>query len=246
MSLEAKLDTLNGLLQQVVTILSTGVQARAEFGAAETPAPAADTKPAKTTRIKKTDAAPTETVYWSVPKFNSVYAQEPGMSGPPSVGPNDPQNVQITAEEYAAKKQELAAKVDQVIADQPQGTTTGATSAQPPAPSQPTAEAAAAAAPAQSTATPAPQPSTATAATANSAADGKTFKDVLEVAKALNASQAPGHGRQGVLDVLKTLMPNDAAPSVPKLETSGVDMGVAFKAFSDKLNPPAAAEPDLF
>ena len=242
MSLEAKLDTLNGLLQQVITILSTGVQAQAEFGAT----PAADTKPAKATRTKKTDAAPAETVYWSVPKFNSVYAQEPGMAGPPSVGPNDPQNVQIAREEYEAKKQEQAARIDQTLASQRQGTTTGATSDQPPAPSQPTAEAAVAAAPVQSTEQPAQQPATATAATANSAADGKTFKDVLEAAKALNASQAPGHGRQGVLDVLKALMPADPAPSVPKLETSGVDMSVAFKAFSDKLNPPAAGEPDLF
>lgn len=241
MSLEAKLDTLNGLLQQVITILSTGVQAQAEFGAT----PAADTKPAKTSRTKKTDAAPAETVYWSVPKFNSVYAQEPGMSGPPSVGPNDPQNVQITREEYEAKKQELAAKVDQVIAGQPQGTTTGATSAQPPAPTQPTAAAEAVAAPASTAAAPSPSAPSADSAAQASTAASNTYAEVVAVASALNKSTAPGHGRQAVLDVLKALMPADPAPTVPKMQ-SGVDLNRAFKLFSDKLNPPAAAEPDLF
>lgn len=237
MSLEAKLDTLNTLLANVIAILQTGVSGQRELdlGAptgTSTSAPAPEA-PKTRGRPKKTDDA--ATVYWHIPSLNSVFAQEPGMAAPTTPG-----SVQISKEEYDAKKSEIAARVDAALASQQANSQSAKTDA--PADTPPTASAAPAAAPAASgtAASPTTQPAAA------GAASPVTFKEVLEAAKRLNASTAEGHGRQAVLDVVKALLPNDPQPTVTKLETAGVDMAVALKAFSDKFAPPAEAEVDLF
>ena len=242
MSLEAKLDTLNTLLANVITILQTGVSGQRELDLqpqADGAAIEAAVQQVKRTRAKKDAAAEAETVYWSIPSLNSFFAQESGMGAPTTADA-----VRITKEQYDLGKSQISERVDAVLASQ-QSKPTSASSETGPATSQPTAEAAAGAAQSQSTAQAAPASATASNAAATSAGD-VTFAQVIEAAKALNASQAEGHGRQGVIDVLKVLMPADPQPTIPKLQTSGVDLAVALKAFNDKLNPPAAAEPDLF
>ena len=241
MSLEAKLDTLNTLLANVITILQTGVSGQREldFGAQQAAAEATEDKP-KRGRPKKDAATEGATVYWSIPSLNSFFAQESGMGAPTTADA-----VRITKEQYDLGKSQISARVDAVLASQ-QSKPTSASSETPPAPSQPTAEAAVGAAQGQSTGQPAHQQPTAANAGANSAGD-VTFAQVLEAARALNASKAEGHGRQAVLDVVKALLPDDPQPTVTKLQTTpGVDMALALKMFSEKLNPPVEAEVDLF
>ena len=240
MSLEAKLDTLNTLLANVITILQTGVSGQRELdlggpGTAET----TEDKP-KRGRPKKDAAAEAATVYWSIPSLNSFFAQEPGMAAPTTADA-----VKITKEQYDLGKAQISERVDAVLASQQANSQRAST--EQPAATQPSAAAAPAAAPAPTTtaASPTTQPAAAPAASPATPSD-VTFTQVVEAAKALNASQAEGHGRQGVIDVLKALMPADPQPTIPKLQTSGVDLAVALKAFNDKLNPPAAAEVDLF
>lgn len=246
MSLEAKLDTLNTLLANVITILQTGVSGQRELDLqpqADGAAIEAAVQQVKRTRAKKDAAAEAETVYWSIPSLNSFFAQESGMGAPTTADA-----VRITKEQYDLGKSQISARVDAVLASQ-QSKPTSASSETPPAPSQPTAEVVVVvvgAAQGQSTGQPAHQQPTAANAGANSAGD-VTFAQVLEAAKALNASKAEGHGRQAVLDVVKALLPDDPQPTVTKLQTTpGVDMALALKMFGEKLNPPAAAEPELF
>lgn len=235
MSLEAKLDTLNTLLANVITILQTGVSGQRDLdlgatsGATTAPAP----EPTKRGRPKKNEAA--GTVFWSIPSLNSVFAQEAGMAAPTTPGA-----VQITQEEYDAKKLEISQRVDAALASQQANSQSAKT--EQPADTQPTASAAAAGAPATSTTA----ASTTTQPAGAGAASPVTFAEVLAVAKKLNNSPAEGHGRQAVLDVVRALLPNDPQPTVTKLETAGVDMAVALKAFNDKFAPPAEAEVDLF
>ena len=234
MTIEAKLDTLNTLLANVITILQTGVSGQRELDlGAQTTTTAPAPEAPKRGRPKKTEVA--GTVYWSIPSLNSVFAQEPGMAAPTTPGA-----VQIAQEEYDAKKLEISQRVDAALASQQANLQSAKT--EQPADTQPTASGAAAGAPATST--------TAASATTQPAAAGAashvTFKEVLDAAKKLNASTADGHGRQGVIDVLKALMPADPQPTIPKLQTSGIDLAVALKAFNDKFAPPAEAEVDLF
>jgi len=43
------------------------------------------------------------------------------------------------------------------------------------------------------------------------------FDEVLQAFMALNKSQAPGHGREGVIGILTKYLPQDPKRSVPKL-----------------------------
>lgn len=245
MSLESRLDTLNTLLANVITILQTGVSGQRELdlGAptGTTSAPAVEPVEDKPKRGRPKKADDATSVYWHIPSLNSVFAQEPGMAAPTTPG-----SVQISKEDYDAKKAEIAARVDAALASQQANSQSAKTDA--PAATQPTAPAAPAAAPAPSTteASTTTQPAAASAASPATPTADVSFEQVVAVAKQINSSTAEGHGRQAVIDVLKMLMPNDPQPTIPKLQTSGVNMAAALKAFNDKLNPPAAAEPDLF
>lgn len=240
MSLEAKLDTLNTLLANIITILQTGVSGQRELDLGAPAADASEEKP-KRGRPKKDAAAAEGTVYWSIPSLNSFFAQEPGMAAPTTKDA-----VQITKEQYDLGKSQISARVDAVLASQQANSQRAST--EQPAATQPSAEAVKADAPAATTtaASTTTQPAAAPAVSPATPTGDVTFEQVVAVAKQLNTSTAEGHGRQAVIDVLKVLMPNDPQPTIPKLQTSGVNMAAALKAFNDKLNPPAAAEPDLF
>lgn len=241
MSLEQTLAQTNELLTNLINILNTGIQAQGTFGKPEVTAAEATTKRGPG-RPKKDAAAPAEkpagTVYWHVPRYNTVFAQEPGMAAPTS-----DDAVQITQEEYVAKKAAQEALTDAAIANhsKPATTTSATPSPSPaPAPSQPTAEVVVVAAPDPSTAQPAPQPSTAQAAAANSASDDVPFAAVMDAAKAVNA--VPAKGRELLMGVLKSLLPNEPQPTVTKLQ-GAVANSVAVAALKAAL-PAAEAEFD--
>ena len=227
MSLEQTLEQTNDLLKQIITILQTGVSAGAEIGVQ----PEATTK-RSAGRPKKEVAA--GTTYWHIPSHNSVFAQEPGMAAPTM-----PDAVKISAEDYAAKKAVQMAATQAVIASHTHATTTSAQPEVSPADSKPTAEVAAGAAAQSSTAQPAPQPSTAQTAAAGSAGD-VPYAEVLAKFKELNA--AAGHGRESVMAVLKKFLPNEAAPTVSKIEALGRNAEVLAE-ISALLAPAADFDP---
>ena len=228
MSLEQTLERTNSLLEQLLTVLQSGLAAEAELGKPER-------KP-RTSKKVEAPAAPAGTVFWSIPKYNSVFAQEPGMAEPTIEGA-----VKITQEEYDAKKAEQRLTTDQVLAKQREAsqaaTTTSAPSATTSAPTPPTAEVAAVAAPAPSTT----EGSSTTRSAAASGASPVTFPQVLEAAKKLNSSSQPGHGREAVMGILRKLLPDDPQPTVTKLDGK-VDLAAALAEFQA---PFAAAQAEF-
>lgn len=235
MSLEQTLETTNDLLKQIIVILQTGVSAPAEIGAAEK-SPATDSATKRASRAKKEPVA--GTTYWHIPSFNSVFAQEPGMAAPTMADA-----VKIGEEEYTAKKSAQMAATQQAIADHSRPTTTGASTEVSPAATQPTAEAAAADAQPQKTTGASATASTAAAPAASPAQSEIKFADVLAKFKELNASKEAGHGREGVMAVLKKFLPNDAAPTVSKIESLGRNVEV-MAALNELLTPAAADDFD--
>lgn len=203
MSLEQTLEQTNTLLAQLIAVVTTGVEARATLGEPEA-APKATTRtrktkdePAAATTTDKNplglvDGDPDGTRYWVIEKHNTVYAQKPG----------DPdcsiEGAKIeSAAYYLEKKAEFAKKS--------------------PLQSQPTS----------------PEPTTGSAGTpvantpaASSAssqkADGEVpFTQIVERITVLNKSPEPGHGRDGVMAILKKYLPDDAKPTVTKLQPLG-------------------------
>lgn len=230
MSLEQTLSQTNTLLTQLISILTTGIEANATLGTAE-----ATATPAKG-RKKKEPTAPAGTVYWHVPKFNSVFAQEPGMAAPTVEGA-----VEISKDEYDAKKAEQMAATDAAIANHSHATTTSANSSATSAPSSPTAEAAAGAAAAPSTAQQAPASNTAQPAAANSANE-VSFEAMFEAAKKVAAGAAPKLGRDALTAVLKEYLPNEAQPTVTKLGALGKNAELLAR-FESMLKPDEAFDP---
>jgi hypothetical protein len=213
MSLEATLAKTNELLQQVITILQTGVNAPAEI--------TKDAKPAKATKDTKLAVnAETQlaTRYFVCDKYNSVFEVKAGERVPAVEGA-----VEVSQQEYDAKKAKFAALGQQAAS------TTDAKQSETSAPSQPTAEAAPweDAAAAQSTAQPEPQPATETAATANSAAE-VTFPEVVAVLQKVALKN-----RALVVDMLKKHLPNAEKPTVPQLAALGIN--AALKAEAEAL-----------
>lgn len=210
MSLEQTLERTNTLLEKLLSVLTTGLEAQAEFGqpeekktrtrkvkdtaVAEVAAPAAapveekintDLKP-----IGVVEGDPEGTRYWVIEKHNTVYAEKPGDPAPNVQGA-----VIVSPAEYLQKKAEYAAL--------------GKSAEQPPA----TAVEAPATAPAQ-----APAPATPGASTAQSQDSTVPFPKIVERITALNKSDKPGHGREGVLSVLRQFLPGDEKPTVTKLQ----------------------------
>jgi len=225
MSLEQTLERTNELLLQIVTILQTGVSAPAELGAA------ADTTKKGPGRPKKTDATPAGTVYWLIEKHNTVFAQEPGMNAPTIEGA-----VQVTKEEYEAKKSQFKALADQAIA-----TTTAARSETTYAPTPPTAEAAAAGAPATPTTAASPTTPPATAPAAQPAGE-PAFADVMTAAKALNDHGGAGKGRALLMEVLQAFLPGVEKPTVAGLQALGKNADV-IAAMKAKMAPAEEFDP---
>jgi hypothetical protein len=246
MSLEQSLDRTNELLQAIITILQTGVSAPAELlgttsasigtieaaiqaggeqtdgqglppaaeaskrrgrpaktEAAAAPAPAAAPAaqaPAAQAPHTTDDTGPgvpvvAETEYFIVEKHRTAYKVEPGDLNPQVAGSS-----RVSKEVYEAKKAEYAKNVSLPASSQPAAPST--TPAATPAPATP------AASPATS------QPS------AQASAD-VPFPQIVERITALHKSPEPGHGREGVLAVLRKWLPNDPKPAVTKLQPLG-------------------------
>lgn len=230
MSLEQTLAQTNALLTTLISILTTGIEANANLGAAETSAPTT----AK--GRKKKEAAPAGTIYWHVPKFNSVFAQEPGMAAPTVEGA-----VEISKEEYEAKKAVQMAATDTAIANHSQSTTTSANSSETSAHSSPTAEVVAGAAAGQSTAQQEPASNTATNAAANSASE-VSFEVMFEAAKKVAAGSGPNLGRDALMGVLREYLPGDPAPTVTKLGELKKNRELLAR-FESMLKPAEAFDP---
>ena len=216
MSLEQTLERTNELLAQVITILQTGVSAQAELGQpeakptrtrkskaeAETAAPAADA-PAVTTApnniLGTVEGDPVGTRYYLIAKHNSVYRELPGDPAPSIDGA-----VLIPAAEYVAKKAEFAAMTKAIIEKSQ-------------AAAEPTTAPAATPAPATPAASTAPsQPSEPTS-------DEVPFSKVVEAMTSLSKSDKPGHGREGLLAVLKKYLPGEDRPTVTKMQPLGIN-----------------------
>ncbi len=228
MSLEQTLERTNELLAQVITILQTGIQAPAALGepekttrtrksksepVAETPATTDAVVVTKTPKspLGLVDGDPEGTRYFVIEKHNSVYAQKPG--DPDCTVPGA---LIVSAEEYAAKKAQFAAMTQKILST----------------PAQPATEPAAA-----------PAPSTPAASTASSQPSAQTqadvpFSKVVEAMTAMSKSDKPGHGREGVLGVLKKYLPGDDRPTVTKLQPLGINAEIV--AHVESLLAPAA------
>lgn len=215
MSLEQTLDKTNELLQSIITILQTGVSAGAEV-AGDTA-----TKTERKSRTKKEDTAAATgdfPRYFVIEKHNTVYEQKSAAE----TGPSIEGTTQVTKEVYDAKKAQFAALVNSVAQT---------------APSSPTAEVAAGGAQGQSTARQAGGSSTATDAAANSASE-VSFQDVIAKMTELNTSTLPGHGRDGVMAVLKKFLPGVEKPTAPALAPLGKNAEIL--AHVESLLKPAA------
>ena len=185
MSLEQTLSQTNTLLTQLITILTTGIEARAMVEA-----PAEKKKPAEKKPKMLVDGDPEGTRYFVVEKHNTVYAQKPG--DPDCTLPGA---LIVPGEIYLQKKAEFSAKTAAVLAAQNSPAVT------PPAASTPTA------------------PTASSPTSAPSAEVG--FQQIVDRITVLNKSPQPGHGREGVLAILRKYLPNDERPSVTKLQPLG-------------------------
>lgn len=228
MSLEQTLERTNELLAQIVTMLQTGVAAQAELGTpekttrtrktkdadAQAPAPAPAPAASDKHTLGPVEGDPVGTRYFVIEKHNTVYAQKPG-----DPDCNLPGAVIVSAEEYLAKKQQYAALSQKVLSTQAAPTTAPAPG---PAPSTPAA-------------------STAPSQTSEGAPAAEVpFAKVVEVMTTLSKSDKPGHGREGVLGVLKKYLPGDDRPTVTKLQPLGINADIIKHV--ESLLTPAAAE----
>lgn len=188
MSLEQTLGQTNTLLSQLITILTTGLEAQATIGEPEkktrtrkaSEQPAVVT-PTPTQALGLVEGDPEGTRYFVIEKHNSVYAQKPGEADCTIAGCEI-----VTAEHYLMKKAEFAAKTQAILAAQksPAATQAAASPTAPTAsPSQPVA-----------------------------------FQQIVDRITVLNKSPEAGHGREGVLVILRKYLPGDERPSVTKLQ----------------------------
>jgi cobalamin biosynthesis Mg chelatase CobN len=225
MSLEAELSKTNELLAAILVVLQTGVSA-AQLNTNAT-------SETKTTGRKRGPGVTDDgNVYWDIPNHKTVYIQKAGDAAPQAEGA-----IQVPKEVYDAKKAqyEVAAKNGQSGAATSQnanasasGTATGSSGTSTGATEQKQNNTGA---------------TTQTSASATSASDGVSFDKIVDAAKAVNASDKAGCGREGLMKVLTKFLPNDDKPSVTKLQPLGQNSAI-LAAFNELLNPPAAAEFD--
>jgi hypothetical protein len=213
MTIEDTLSSIDTSLKTIVTILqSAGAMVTAEFAPSDIAAAATPGDAGTTTRKRRTkaeiaadeaaaaagktspalglvDGDPEGTRYWVSDELQTAYAQKPGDPDP------QPQSFKLTsAADYLEKKATFAAKKDQTVA---QPVTTSAA----PAATEPSATAPAA-----------------TASAATSAAE-PTWKEVLASLQDVNKSTKAGHGRDGILALLKQF--GCEGKTVPALEPLG-------------------------
>lgn len=201
MSLEQTLEQTNTLLSQLIAIVTTGVEARATLGA-----PDAAAEPAKTTRTRKpkdepaastttTDANPLGLVDGDPEGTRYWVSEQYKTAYAQKPGDPDPKLADIkivTAAHYSERKAEFTKNS--------------------PAGGEQTTE---------SAATPATTTPDASTASSEKPADEVPFAKIIERITVLNKSDKPGHGREGVMAILKKYLPDDAKPSVTKMQPLG-------------------------
>lgn len=220
MSLEKTLEQTNTLLTQLIAIVTTGIEARATLGAPEAEAP-------KTTRTRKAKDEPAATVTTTEanpiglvdgdPEGTRYWVSEQYKTAyAQKPGDPDPKLSDIkivSAAHYAERKAEFTKN----------------------APSQAAAEPTTAPA-----AAPAPTTPAASTASSEKPADEVPFAKIVERITVLNKSSEPGHGREGVMAILKKYLPSDEKPTVTKLQPLG--MNATILADIDAALAPAAEE----
>lgn len=235
MTIEDTLSSIDTSLKTIVTILQS---AGAISASSEPAASASDAGEATTPRKRRTkaeiaadeaaaaaaagktspalglvDGDPEGTRYWVSDELQTAYAQKPGDPDP------QPQSFKLTsAADYLEKKATFAAKKDQTVA---QSVTTSAA----PAATEPSATAPAA-----------------TASAATSAAAEPTWKEVLASLQDVNKSTKAGHGRDGILALLKQF--GCEGKTVPALEPLGKHSAILAAARA-LLDGEAAVTDDL-
>lgn len=232
MTIEDTLSSIDASLKTIVTIL----QSAGAIGASSAPAASApDAGEATTTRKRRTkaeiaadeaaaaagktaptlglvDGDPEGTRYWVSDELQTAYAQKPGDPDP------QPQSFKLTsATDYLEKKAAFAAKKDQAVAQSV--TTTHVTAAPEPSATAPAA----------------------TASAATSAAE-PTWKEVLAALQDVNKSTKAGHGRDGILALLKQF--GCEGKTVPALEPLGKHSAILAAARA-MLDGEAAVTDDL-
>lgn len=220
MSLEQTLNETNDLLRQLLTRLNTALEAEqtlgepakkrtrstkastetAEAPAAETAAPAITTAPNNV--LGTVEGDPEGTRYFWIASHNTVYAQKPGDPDCTLPGAEI-----VTAAYYLQKKADGEAATRALIAKNNEVARADTAALLDKAKEISAASTAAAA--------PAPAPAPAVTPTA----EAVSFQQVIARITALNRSTLPGHGREGVLSVLRKFLPGDDRPTATKLAT---------------------------
>ena len=235
MTIEDTLSSIDTSLKTIVTILQS---AGAISASSEPAASASDAGEATTPRKRRTkaeiaadeaaaaaaagktspalglvDGDPEGTRYWVSDELQTAYAQKPGDPDP------QPQSFKLTsAADYLEKKATFAAKKDQTVAQSV--TTSAATAATEPSATAPAA----------------------TASAATSAAAEPTWKEVLAALQDVNKSTKAGHGRDGILALLKQF--SCEGKTVPALEPLGKHSAILAAARA-LLDGEAAVTDDL-
>lgn len=220
MSLEAAIERTNTLLEQLIAIVTTSVEARTSLGEPDAAA-AATTKTTRTRKAKEepavntseaqplglVDGDPEGTRYWVSEQYKTAFAQKPGDPDPKLA------DIKIvTAAHYLERKAEFTKNA-------------------PLAGAQTT----------ESAATPATTTPDASPASSEKPADAVSFQQIIDRITVLNKSTEPGHGREGVLLILKKYLPEDPKPSVTKLQPLGKNADI-LKDIEAALGGGAAAD----
>lgn len=223
MSLEATLIETNTLLKQLIAVVTTGVEVRTTLGEPEAAAP-------KATRTRKArEEVPIETAETTEkhplglvdgdPEGTRYWVSEQYKTAfAQKPGDPDPKLADIkivTAAHYLERKAEFT-KNSPVVGAQ----TT------------------------ESAATPAAPTPAASTASSEKPADEVPFAKIIERITVLNKSTEVGHGREGVMAILKKYLPDDAKPSVTKLQPLGKNAEV-LADIEAALSGGAAAEEEF-
>ena len=223
MSLEATLIETNTLLKQIIAIYTTSVEAVATLGEPE----AAATTAPKTTRTRKAkeeaaantnEAHPLGLVDGDPEGTRYWVSEQYKTAFAQKPGDPDPKLADIkivTAAHYLERKAEF-------------------TKNSPLAGAQTT----------ESAATPASTTSDASTASSEKPADEVPFAKIIDRITVLNKSTEPGHGREGVLTILKKYLPDDTKPSVTKLQPLGKNADI-LKDIEAALDGAAADDTDF-
>jgi hypothetical protein len=186
------------------------------------------------------DGDPVGTRYFVIEKFNTVYAQRPGDMDCTIEG-----KLIVTAQKYLECKAAFEKKTQEALRGLGAAPATDAAPA--PAPSTPAASTASstpsAAAPDQTPAAAAPAAPVEAAA---APAEDTPFAKLVERITALNKSDKPGHGREGVLSILNKWLPGEERPTVTKLQPLGKNSAILADVEVLLTQPVATAAADEF